>query len=205
MKIGDKIRITCVYSDSTFLNDVKVGETYTVSKIRKWGFDFNDDENEFYCCFENDEDFEYELVDEEKILKECKEFEEQLKKKEEIKLKAKKEAKEYMEEHEMQIDDREKSNETVAKIGKNGIEFIEKREFLEELKENDKVNHPSHYQTAGGIEVIEYIASLLGDNVKFYHLGNVIKYVSRFDKKNGVEDLKKARFYLNKMIEMEDK
>ncbi len=75
----------------------------------------------------------------------------------------------------------------------------------EETKKNDKVNHPSHYQTAGGIEVIEYISSLLGDNVKAYYLGNVIKYVSRFDKKNGVEDLKKARFYLNKMIEMEDK
>ncbi len=82
-------------------------------------------------------------------------------------------------------------------------------EIVAQLKEReekiDKVNHPSHYQTAGGIEVIEYIASLLGDNVKYYYLGNVIKYMSRFDKKNGVEDLEKARFYLNKMIEMEDK
>lgn len=81
-------------------------------------------------------------------------------------------------------------------------ELVDEEEIL---KENDKVNHPSHYQTAGGIEVIEYIASLLGDNVKYYYLGNVIKYISRFDKKNGVEDLEKARFYLNKMIEMEDK
>lgn len=183
MKIGDKIRITCVYSDSTFLNDVKVGETYTVSKIRKWGFDFNDDENEFYCCFENDEDFEYELVDEE-----------------EIKLKAKKEAKEYMEEYERQMS---AVSEVVKTTTVNTDELVAQLKKREE--KNDKVNHPSHYQTAGGIEVIEYIASLLGDNVKFYYLGNVIKYMSRFDKKNGVEDLKKARFYLNKMIEMEDK
>lgn len=70
----------------------------------------------------------------------------------------------------------------------------------------DNVNHPNHYKTPGGIEVIEYIDSLLGDNTKAYYIGNIIKYISRYDKKNGLEDLKKAKFYLEKMIEkMEEK
>lgn len=173
MKIGDKVRIERVYVGSIFEYDVKEGHIYTVTNVYKSGFDFTDGENRFYCYYEDDKDFEYELVDEEEILKECKEFEKQLKKKAE-KIKLKKEAKEYMVEYEKQMS----------------------------KEKNDKVNHPSHYQTAGGIEVIDYIASLLGDNVKYYYLGNVIKYVSRFDKKNGIEDLEKARFYLNKIIEM---
>lgn len=200
LKVGDKIRIEHVYEGSVYEDDVKEGCIYTVNNIEEQGFDFTDGEYDFYCFFENDEDFEYELVDEEEILKECKEFEEQLKKKEEIKLKAKEEAKEYMEEFDEQTD-------AVSKVVKTAT--VNTDELVAQLKEreekNDKVNHPSHYQTAGGIEVIEYIASLLGDNVKYYYLGNVIKYVSRFDKKNGVEDLEKARFYLNKMIEMEEK
>jgi hypothetical protein len=61
----------------------------------------------------------------------------------------------------------------------------------------DSVNHPPHYKQ-GGIETIEVIEAW-GLN---YRLGNVVKYVSRADKKSdGLEDLKKAQWYLNKMIE----
>ena len=61
----------------------------------------------------------------------------------------------------------------------------------------DMVNHPPHYK-AGGIETIDFIeAKGLG-----YHLGNVVKYVSRADHKgNKLEDLKKAQWYLNRAIE----
>jgi hypothetical protein len=61
----------------------------------------------------------------------------------------------------------------------------------------DMVNHPPHYK-AGGIETIDFIeAKELG-----YHLGNVIKYVSRADHKgNKLEDLKKAQWYLARAIE----
>ena len=53
----------------------------------------------------------------------------------------------------------------------------------------DAVNHPKHYLT-GGIETIDFIeAKNLG-----FHLGNVIKYVTRWDQKGKVEDLKKARW-----------
>jgi hypothetical protein len=59
------------------------------------------------------------------------------------------------------------------------------------------VNHPPHYK-AGGIETIDFIeAKTLG-----YHLGNVVKYVSRADHKgNKLEDLKKAQWYLSRAIE----
>jgi len=64
---------------------------------------------------------------------------------------------------------------------------------------HDMVNHPAHY-TDGGIEVIDFIeAKRLG-----YHLGNVVKYICRAGKKgtnNGLEDLRKAQWYLKRAIE----
>lgn len=63
---------------------------------------------------------------------------------------------------------------------------------------NDPVNHPSHY-TYGSIETIDFIESMgLGTD---FCLGNVIKYVSRAGHKgDAVEDLRKARWYLNRAI-----
>jgi hypothetical protein len=62
--------------------------------------------------------------------------------------------------------------------------------------ESDPVNHPEHYKT-GGIETIDFIeAKSLG-----YNLGNVVKYVTRADHKgNRLEDLEKARWYLDREI-----
>jgi hypothetical protein len=63
----------------------------------------------------------------------------------------------------------------------------------------DPVNHPAHYKI-GGIETIDFIeAKGLG-----YHIGNVVKYITRAGHKgttNGLEDLKKARWYLDRAIE----
>ena len=66
---------------------------------------------------------------------------------------------------------------------------------------NDVINHPSHY-TQGGIECIDAInAAVTGLNAfEGYCIGNIIKYIWRWKFKNGVEDLKKARWYLNKLI-----
>jgi len=61
--------------------------------------------------------------------------------------------------------------------------------------QHDVVNHPAHY-TQGSIEVIDFIE----DQQLGYHAGNVIKYVSRYRYKNGLEDLKKARWYLDRLI-----
>lgn len=60
----------------------------------------------------------------------------------------------------------------------------------------DKVNHPAHY-TTGGIETYDYIVA----KGLSYELGNVVKYVSRADHKgNKLEDLQKARWYLDAAI-----
>lgn len=69
-------------------------------------------------------------------------------------------------------------------------------------KKSDAVNHPSHY-TDGQIEVIDYIRDKLKkEQFVGYCLGNVLKYVSRYDKKGApAEDLKKARVYLVWAIE----
>lgn len=68
----------------------------------------------------------------------------------------------------------------------------------------DNVNHPDHYKN-NGIECIDIIIFILGKvGVKFFCLGNVVKYIFRYPRKNGVEDLKKAAWYLNKLIELEE-
>ena len=72
---------------------------------------------------------------------------------------------------------------------------------------NDMVNHPSHY-TQGGIECIEAIkAATVGlEGIEAVCMGNAIKYIWRWKQKNGIEDLKKAIWYINKLIEeKEDK
>ncbi|HHH7478353.1 TPA: DUF3310 domain-containing protein [Listeria monocytogenes] len=63
----------------------------------------------------------------------------------------------------------------------------------------DNVNNSSHY-TAGGIETLDYIKAKVKDYPS-YVAGNILKYVSRYEHKNGIEDLKKAQFYLNDLIE----
>ena len=65
----------------------------------------------------------------------------------------------------------------------------------------DMVNKPPHY-TRGGIECIEALASATADlqGIEAVCTANAIKYLWRWKKKNGVEDLKKARWYINRMI-----
>ncbi|RKB40921.1 hypothetical protein AFX46_00167 [Listeria monocytogenes] len=73
-----------------------------------------------------------------------------------------------------------------------------------ENENNDKINNPAHY-TVGGIETLDYIKAKVKDYPS-YVAGNILKYVSRYEHKNGIEDLKKAQFYLNDLIEwMESK
>ena len=66
----------------------------------------------------------------------------------------------------------------------------------------DVVNHPSHY-TQGSIEVIDMIESAVTGLEPFEAVlvGNAMKYLCRWKHKNGVEDLQKAIWYINKLIE----
>lgn len=66
--------------------------------------------------------------------------------------------------------------------------------------EHDPVNHPSHYMQ-GAMEVIDAIEGMGLP----YHEGNIVKYVARWRHKNGVEDLKKARFYLDRLIALSER
>ncbi|HEL7043115.1 TPA: DUF3310 domain-containing protein [Listeria monocytogenes] len=74
-----------------------------------------------------------------------------------------------------------------------------KSRLIEFTDTSDNINNPSHY-TAGGIETLDYIKAKVSDYPS-YAVGNIFKYVSRYEHKNGIEDLKKAQFYLNDLIE----
>jgi hypothetical protein len=63
----------------------------------------------------------------------------------------------------------------------------------------DVVDKPEHYNK-GGVEAIDYIKQQLGDEFRAYCEGNVHKYIHRYKYKNGVEDLRKARVYLEWLI-----
>lgn len=73
--------------------------------------------------------------------------------------------------------------------------------------DNDTVNEPKHYRLDGlGIESIDVIKAVLReDGFKAFCRGNALKYLIRADRKGGVEDLEKARVYLNWEIGMEDR
>lgn len=66
----------------------------------------------------------------------------------------------------------------------------------------DVVEKPAHYANRS-IEVISYVKDNMTEEMyKGYLEGNVLKYISRYKSKNGLEDLKKARYYLERLIEL---
>lgn len=73
------------------------------------------------------------------------------------------------------------------------------------LYKNDNITSPNHYVSDNGIEVFDvqeaFIHELKGMSASYWC--NIVKYILRFQRKNGVEDLKKARYYLDKLIEEE--
>lgn len=69
--------------------------------------------------------------------------------------------------------------------------------------QNEKVDHPTHYQSGNGIEVIDVIEAFTADlnGVVAFDMGNAIKYLCRWNRKGGVEDLKKAKWYIDHAIQ----
>ena len=67
----------------------------------------------------------------------------------------------------------------------------------------DMVNHPEHYISDKGIEVIDVIEAFTEglEGIEATDTGNVIKYICRWKHKNGLQDLEKARWYINHLIE----
>ena len=66
--------------------------------------------------------------------------------------------------------------------------------------QTDMVNSPPHYNQAG-IECIDAIRAATDEGYQYYMQGNISKYLWRHRYKNGVEDLEKAQWYLQKLIE----
>lgn len=64
------------------------------------------------------------------------------------------------------------------------------------------VSHPDHYQSKTGLEVIEVIEAFTSDltGIEAVNTANVIKYICRWKKKNGLQDLNKAMWYLQNLI-----
>lgn len=91
----------------------------------------------------------------------------------------------------------ENSSESDEKFVKFLKEFVKK-----DSEALDNVNSPNHYKLTGlDVEVIDVIrASMSPEEFKGYCKGNVIKYVTRENKKNGMEDLRKAKKYLEYVI-----
>ena len=63
----------------------------------------------------------------------------------------------------------------------------------------DMVNSPPHYNNTG-VECIDAIQAATEDGFEYYLQGNILKYLWRYRYKNGVEDLEKAKWYLEKLI-----
>ena len=65
------------------------------------------------------------------------------------------------------------------------------------------VSHPSHYQSKSGLEVIDVIAAFTEglEGIEAVDTGNAIKYICRWKDKNGVQDLEKAMWYIQHLID----
>ena len=88
------------------------------------------------------------------------------------------------------------STQTIDPFDSNGMDD-DPVSGLEGLARREAVNHPTHYNV-GSIEVIDAIDDWGLD----FNAGNVVKYVARHQHKaNPVEDLKKARWYLDRLID----
>ena len=77
-------------------------------------------------------------------------------------------------------------------------------ELVVNVKSEDVVNHPKHYMTKAGIETIDVIKAFTEDldGMEAYCTGNILKYVCRWKHKNGIQDLEKASWYINYLINL---
>ena len=107
----------------------------------------------------------------------------------------------------------ERINDFLDAVEKSYIKHIEEDNSCETFKKyapddgdyesKDKmVSHPSHYQSKNGIEVIDVIEAFTEDleGIEAVCAGNAIKYLCRWNKKNGVQDLEKSIWYIQKLI-----
>ena len=85
-------------------------------------------------------------------------------------------------------------------IGNEYRKMKQAQEQSDHKQTMDMVNNPPHYNKAG-IETIQAKKAKLGEGFKYYLQGNIMKYIWRYEYKDGVQDLEKAQWYLNELIE----
>lgn len=96
--------------------------------------------------------------------------------------------------HELCYEDTEACDDFLWNVGKEQLTIFP----------SDNVNHPDHYET-GKFECIDVMIETQGvEAVKNFCLCNAFKYIWRTNRKNGLEDVKKAHWYLNKYLELEE-
>lgn len=108
----------------------------------------------------------------------------------------------------------ERFEEVRNDYGKHGVNIMIDKRVIPQLEttsfekqKEDMVNHPQHYKT-GKIECIDCIAAIINmyDGEQAYDVGQVIKYLYRAPtKQNFMQDLKKAQWYLNRLIKIASK
>ncbi len=85
------------------------------------------------------------------------------------------------------------------------VQLVLSEEKSDSTSTNDNINHPSHYET-GNYECIDVMIETQGkEAVMDFCVCNAFKYIYRHNNKNGVEDVKKAKWYLDKYIELAEK
>lgn len=70
------------------------------------------------------------------------------------------------------------------------------------VSNDDMVSHPPHYQSSTGLETIDVIEAFTSDlkGIEATDTGNILKYMCRWKHKNGLQDLEKAKWYLEHLI-----
>lgn len=86
-------------------------------------------------------------------------------------------------------------------VCKNGDTRLDGSHIKTDDNGPDMVNHPQHY-TQGGIECIDALkAATVGKHgIEAVCVANVIKYLWRYEEKNGVEDVRKAKWYIERLL-----
>ena len=101
-----------------------------------------------------------------------------------------------------------KLNDKLKNISKSMndiVQLVLSEEESDSTSTNDNVNHPSHYET-GNFECIDVMIETQGkEAVMDFCVCNAFKYIYRHNNKNGIEDIKKAKWYLDKYIELSEK
>lgn len=91
----------------------------------------------------------------------------------------------------------------LSKINMSEEEVERTLRGMERNPVHDNVNHPSHYET-GNFECIDVMVETQGEEATInFCVCNALKYIYRHKRKNGIEDIQKAIWYLNKAVELD--